>query len=48
MKALSLGYTKTLPELYETAGIKFNFSPVYVQELAGFVKGQLKEKGLGE
>jgi len=37
-KALSLGYLKTIPELYKAAGIKFDFSPAYVKELADFVK----------
>jgi len=46
MKALSLGYTKTLKELYATAGIKFDFSPAYVKELGGFVKDRLKEAGV--
>jgi oligoendopeptidase F len=36
--ALSLGYTKPIPEIYKTAGIEFNFSPEYVKELALFVK----------
>ena len=35
--ALSLGYTKTLGELYSTAGIKFDFSPAYVKELSDYV-----------
>lgn len=43
MSALSLGYTKTLKELYATAGIKFDFSPAYIQELAGFVQPILEE-----
>ena len=43
MHALSLGYTKTLKELYETAGISFNFSPAYIKELASFVKERLGE-----
>ena len=47
-KALSLGYTKTLKELYEAAGIKFDFSPAYVAELGQFVKERLKEKGVSE
>ncbi|MBK6520864.1 MAG: M3 family oligoendopeptidase [Sphingobacteriaceae bacterium] len=38
--ALSLGYTKTIPEVYEAAGIKFDFSPEYVKELMDFVKGE--------
>ncbi|MES2133770.1 MAG: M3 family oligoendopeptidase [Bacteroidota bacterium] len=39
-KALALGYTKTIPELYKAAGIKFDFSPDYVKELADFVKAE--------
>ncbi len=45
-KALSLGYTKTLKELYATAGIKFDFSPAYVAELGSFVKERLVEMGV--
>ena len=37
MTALSLGYSKTIRGIYEAAGIRFDFSPSYVQELAGFV-----------
>lgn len=44
--ALALGYTKTLKELYATAGIKFDFSPAYVAELGSFVKERLKEMGV--
>jgi oligoendopeptidase F len=39
--ALRLGYTKSIPEIYKTAGIEFNFSPAYVKELAEFVKSEL-------
>jgi oligoendopeptidase F len=39
--ALSLGYTKTMGEIYETAGIKFEFNTAYVKELADFVKEEL-------
>ncbi len=46
MNALSLGYTKTLKELYATAGIRFDFSPAYIQELANFVKPVLEEMGV--
>lgn len=46
MKALSLGYTKTLKELYTTAGIKFDLSPAYVAELGSFVKERLGEMGV--
>lgn len=46
MAALSKGYTQTLPELYKTAGIQFNFSPAYVSELGSFVKERLNEMGV--
>ncbi len=42
-KALSLGYLKTIPELYAAAGIKFDFSPAYVKELADFVKSEYEK-----
>lgn len=41
LDALKLGYTKTIKEIYETAGIKFDFSASYVKELAEFVKDEL-------
>jgi oligoendopeptidase F len=37
-KALALGYTKSIPKIYEAAGIKFDFSPAYIKELMDFVK----------
>jgi oligoendopeptidase F len=46
MQALSLGYTKTLKELYDTAGIRFDFSPAYVAELGSFMQDRLDEMGL--
>ncbi|MBO9636028.1 MAG: M3 family oligoendopeptidase [Chitinophagaceae bacterium] len=42
MKALSLGGTRTLPELYEAAGLVFNFSPDHIQKLMQFVKKELE------
>jgi oligoendopeptidase F len=45
VKALSLGNTKTLPELYKAAGIRFDFSPAYVKELADFVKKEMDAIG---
>lgn len=45
-KALALGYTKTLKELYATAGIKFDLSPAYVAELGSFVSERLGEMGV--
>jgi len=42
-KALSLGYTKTIGEIYETAGIKFDFSEAYIKSLMEFVNTELKK-----
>lgn len=41
-RALKLGYTKTISQIYETAGIKFDFSTAYVKDLANFVKYELE------
>lgn len=43
MNALSLGGTKTLPELYEAAGLKFDFSPAHIKTLMEFVKGEMEK-----
>ena len=43
MKALKLGYTKSIGEIYESAGIKFDFSAKYVKELANFIKEELEK-----
>ncbi len=40
-QALSLGYTKTISEIYKTAGVEFNFSAKYINELMSFVKEEL-------
>lgn len=40
-QALQLGYTKSIDEIYQTAGIKFSFTREYVKELATFIKSQL-------
>jgi len=45
LAALALGYTKPMNEIYETAGIKFDFSAAYVKELANFVKDELNKLG---
>lgn len=45
LDALALGYTKPMNEIYETAGIKFDFSADYIKELAGFVKEELEKLG---
>ncbi len=36
--ALSLGYSKTLPELYNAAGINFDFSATYIRSLIEFLQ----------
>lgn len=41
LDALALGYTKPMNEIYETAGIRFDFSQDYIKELASFVKDEL-------
>jgi oligoendopeptidase F len=43
IKALELGGTKTLPELFEAAGLKFNFSPDYISELMIFVHNEIEK-----
>lgn len=40
--ALALGYTKSVPEIYETAGIKFDFSQPMLKGLMDFVQNELK------
>jgi oligoendopeptidase F len=42
IQALSLGGTKTLPALYEAAGLKFDFSGAYIKELMDFVEKEMK------
>jgi oligoendopeptidase F len=39
--ALQLGYLKSIPEIYEAAGIKFDFSRAYIKELMDFVRAEL-------
>ena len=46
MNALSLGYTKTLKDLYAAGGIRFDFSAGYIKELADFVTPILGEMGV--
>lgn len=43
IQALSLGGTKTLPQLFEAAGLKFDFSPQYVSELMSFVHVEMNK-----
>ncbi|MEB9458466.1 M3 family oligoendopeptidase [Bacillus anthracis] len=41
-KALSLGSSKSLTEVYESAGIRFDFSGEIIKELMLFVEGELE------
>lgn len=43
MNALKLGGTKTLPQLYEAAGLKFDLSPDYISELMIFVHDEVEK-----
>lgn len=40
--ALALGGTKTLPQLFETAGLQFDFSPEKIKVLMDFVRKQMQ------
>lgn len=42
MNALKLGYTKSIPEVYAAANIRFDFSKEYIKELMEFVKAELE------
>ncbi len=41
INALQLGGTKTLPALFEAAGLKFDLSPSHIKTLMGFVKEEM-------
>lgn len=41
--ALSLGYTVSIPEVYKAAGIRFDFSEKYINELIAFVRTELNK-----
>jgi oligoendopeptidase F len=42
-ESLQLGGTRTLPELYKTAGLSFDFSPEKIKVLMDFVKAELEK-----
>ena len=42
-KAMKLGNTRTLKEIYKTSGVAFDFSPEFVRELMAFVHEELNE-----
>jgi len=42
-EALKLAYTKSIPEIYSTAGIEFNFSQEHISTLADFITIELEK-----
>jgi oligoendopeptidase F len=42
MRSLSMGGMQTLPELYKTAGLQFNFSPDHIRSLMIFVRKEME------
>lgn len=44
-KALAMGYTRPIGEIYAAAGIEFNFTRDYVRELVSFVWNEYKKLG---
>ena len=40
-RALALGYTRPITEIYEAAGIRFDFSTGYLRTLADFVREEM-------
>jgi oligoendopeptidase F len=43
IKALELGGTKTLPALFEAAGLQFDLSPAHISTLMQFVKNEMDQ-----
>lgn len=43
LNALKLGHTTSIPNFYETAGVKFDFSEANVAELVAFIKEELQK-----
>lgn len=42
-EALKLAYTKSIPEIYSTANVEFNFSKSHIKELSDFIDAELKK-----
>jgi oligoendopeptidase F len=42
-EALKLGYTKSIPEIYETANVPFDFSSARLKSLADFIQNELNQ-----
>ena len=43
IQALSMGGTKTLPELYKAAGLSFDLSPEYIKTLMEFAASEMEK-----
>lgn len=43
LEALKLGYTQSIPQIYATAGIEFDFSEGYIRELVDFLLQEVKK-----
>ena len=43
LSALKLGYKRSIPEIYQAANIRFDFSQSYIKELMGFVRTELQK-----
>lgn len=43
VNALSLGHTVGIREMYETAGIRFDFSEAYIRDLMDFVRDEIEK-----
>ena len=41
LDALKLGYTRPVPQVYEAAGVQFNFQQPYIKELMAFIEKQI-------
>lgn len=42
-EALKLAYTRSIPEIYKIAGVKFDFTTTHIKKLADFVEMKLNE-----
>jgi oligoendopeptidase F len=45
LDALKLGYTRTVPQVYQKAGIAFEFSRTYIRELMQFLRTHIEDLG---
>ncbi|MFN8166599.1 MAG: M3 family oligoendopeptidase [Bacteroidia bacterium] len=43
LAALKLGYSRSIPEVYKEAGIRFDFSEQYIRELIEFVRSEMQK-----